>query len=150
MLQHNWPPGLLPKDATPLFLADAGFGRTEFIHWFRQLRFAYVVRLRRDTLVHYRGRTRPLGHFDTIGGVPIILSHVPYRGKKPVTVHIVISRLGDRFWYLGTSFCNSSQAVAWYRTRFWIEEMFRDLKSTLGLRKARLKDEQRFTRLLPG
>jgi hypothetical protein len=141
---------LLPKDATPLFLADAGFGRTEFIRWLQNQGFAFVVRLRSETLVHYRGRTCPLGQFDTIEGWPIILSNVQYRDKKPVTVHIVISRLGDSVWYLGTSFRNAKQTVAWYKKRFWIEEMFRDLKSTLGLRKAHLKDEERLTRLLLG
>jgi hypothetical protein len=112
---------LLPKDATPLFLADAGFGRTEFIRWLQNQGFAFVVRLRSETLVHYRGRTCPLGQFDTIEGWPIILSNVQYRDKKPVTVHIVISRLGDSVWYLGTSFRNAKQTVAWYKKRFWIE-----------------------------
>jgi transposase len=46
--------------------------------------------------------------------------------------------------------CNAKQAVAWYKKRFWIEEMFRDLKNTLGLRKAHLKDENRLNRLLLG
>jgi hypothetical protein len=141
---------LLPKETRPLFLADAGFGRTEFIRWLQQHRFAFVVRLRADTLVHYRGRTVPLAQFDTIEGAPIILSNVQYRQKEPVTVHIVISRLGDSVWYLGTSFRDAKQTVAWYKKRFWIEEMFRDLKSTLGLRKAHLKDEDRLTRLLLG
>ena len=31
---------LLPKDAIPLFLADAGFGRTEFIRWLQKQGFA--------------------------------------------------------------------------------------------------------------
>jgi hypothetical protein len=141
---------LLPQEATPLFLADAGFGRTEFIRWLQQQGFAFVVRLRSETLIFYRGRTRPLGEFDTLEGAPIILSNAQYRDKKPVTVHIVISRLGDSVWYLGTSFRDAKQAVAWYKKRFWIEEMFRDLKSTLGLRQAHLKDEDRLTRLLLG
>jgi hypothetical protein len=141
---------LLPKEATPLFLADAGFGRTEFIRWLQQQGFAYVVRLRADTLVHYRGQTLPLSQFDTLEGAPIILSNAHYRDKKPVTINIVVSRLGDSVWYLGTSFHNAKQAVAWYKKRFWIEEMFRDLKSTLGLRKAHLKDENRLNRLLLG
>jgi hypothetical protein len=141
---------LLPKDTIPLFLADAGFGRTEFIRWLQQHHFAYVIRLRADTLVRYRGHTVPLGEFDTIEGAPILLSNVQYRDKKPVTVNIVVSRLGDKVWYLGTSFCDAKQTVAWYKKRFWIEEMFRDFKSILGLRKARLKDEERLTRLLLG
>jgi hypothetical protein len=141
---------MLPKEATPLFLADAGFGRTEFIRWFQQKGFAFVIRLRADTLVHYRGRTLPLNQFDTFEGAPIILSNVQYREKNPVTVNIVISRLGDSVWYLGTSFRDAKQTVAWYRKRFWIEEMFRDLKSLLGLRRANLNDEDRLARLLLG
>jgi hypothetical protein len=140
--------GLLPHDATPLFLGDADFGRTEFIRWLQQQGFAYVVRLRADTFVHYRGQTVPLGQFDTIEGVPIILSNAQYREKKPITLNIVISRLGDSVWYLGTCFRNAKQPVALYKKRFWIEEMFRDLKSTLGLRKAHLKDKNRLNRLL--
>jgi hypothetical protein len=91
-----------------------------------------------------------LGEFSTIEGAPIILSNVQYRDKKPVTVHIVVSRLGDNVWYLGTSFSDADQTAAWYKKRFWIEEMFRDPKRTLGLRKAHLKDEGRLTRLLLG
>ncbi|MFL7793618.1 MAG: hypothetical protein AB8I69_15860 [Anaerolineae bacterium] len=45
---------------------------------------------------------------------------------------------------------DAEQAVASYKKRFWTEEMFRDLKSTLGLRRAHLKDEERLTRLLLG
>ena len=66
--------GLLPNDVTPLFRAGAGFGCTESIRWLQMQGFAFVVRLRPDTLVHYRGRTVPLGRFDTIEGAPIILS----------------------------------------------------------------------------
>lgn len=109
---------LLPKEATPLFLADAGFGRTEFIRWLEQQGFVFVVRLRSETLVLYRGRTLPLGEFDTLEAAPIILSNAQYRDKKPVTVHIVISRLGDSVWYLGTSFRDAKQVVAWYKKRF--------------------------------
>ena len=140
----------LPGDLTPLFLADRGFGRTEFVRWLQRHGFAFVVRLSPDTIVTYRGRRCRLGEFDTIEGAPILLSNVLYRQKHPVRVHIAISRLGDKVWYLGTSFRDPRQAVAWYKKRFWIEEMFRDFKSLLGLRRARLKDEKRLARLLLG
>lgn len=141
---------LLPTGVKPLFLADAGFGQTEFIRWLQERAFAFIVRLRPETFVHYRGRTMRLGDLDTIEGAPILLSHVRYRKDNPVTLNIVISRLGDSVWYLGTSFRDAEQTVQWYKKRFWIEEMFRDLKSTLGLRKARVKDEDRLARLLLG
>lgn len=141
----------VPAGLTPLFLADRGFGRTEFVRWLQMHGFAYVVRLRSDTLVTYRGRTCPLGEFDTVAGAPIILKNVLYRVKeRPVRTHIVVSRLGDSVWYLGTSFTNPRQAVSWYKKRFWIEEMFRDMKSRLGLRHAAVTHEERLNRLLMG
>jgi hypothetical protein len=145
-----WVASLLPRHVRPLILADQGFGRAEFIRWLKDNGFAFVVRLRAGTLVHYRGKWVPLGTFNTIERAPILLSAVEYRGKKPVVVNIVVSRKGNKVWYLGTSFDDAEQAVAWYQKRFWIEEMFRDFKSRLGLRQADLKDEQRLARLLLG
>jgi hypothetical protein len=141
---------LLPKHILPLFIADAGFGQTEFIRWLQHKGFRYVIRLRPETLIRYRGSVLRLGSLNTIEGAPILLSGVRYRSKNPVVINIVISRLGDSIWYLATSFNDAEQTVAWYTKRFWIEEMFRDLKSTLGLRRAFLKDEMRLTRLLLG
>jgi len=66
-----------------------------------------------------------------------LLSNVLYRSQSPVPLNIVISCRGDSVWFLGTSFSDAEQTVAWYKKRFWIE-MFRDLKSTLGFRQARL------------
>ncbi len=141
---------LLPRPFRPLLLADAGFGQTELIRWLQERGFAYVIRLRPETLVEHRGRKVALGTLDTLEGAPILLSNVAYRGTRPVRLNLVISRLGESVWYLGTSFQDAQQTVNWYKKRFWIEEMFRDLKSTLGLRQAQLKDEERLARLLLG
>jgi len=141
---------LLPQQARPVVLADAGFGQTELIRWLQERGMAYVIRLRAETLVHYRGKSMALGSFDTLEDAPILLSQVDYRDKKPVRLNLVISRKGDKVWYLGTSFSDAEQAVGWYKKRFWIEEMFRDLKSRLGLKRAHLKDEDRLARLLLG
>lgn len=141
----------VPAELKPLFLADRGFGRTEFVRWLQRHGFAYVVRLRTDTWVTYQGRQSRLGEFDTPPGAPLLLRNVLYRTKdKPVRVNIVVSRLGDSIWYLATSFDDPRQAVSWYRKRFWIEEMFRDMKSRLGLRQAALNHEARLNRLLMG
>jgi len=141
---------LLPQSARLVVLADAGFGQTELIRWLQERDIAYVIRLRAETLVHHRGKTMPLGSLDTLEGAPILLSKVDYRDQKPVRLNLVISRKGGKIWYLGTSFTDAEQAVGWYKKRFWIEEMFRDLKSRLGLNQAHLKDEERLARLLLG
>jgi hypothetical protein len=141
---------LLPQSARLVVLADAGFGQTELIRWLQERDIAYVIRLRAETLIRYRGKTMPLGSLDTVEGAPILLSRVDYRDQNPVRLNLVISRKGGKIWYLGTSFSDAEQAVAWYKKRFWIEEMFRDLKSRLGLNQVRLKDEERLARLLLG
>ena len=141
---------LLPQSARLVVLADAGFGQTELIRWLQERNIDYVIRLRTETLVHYRGKTLPLGSLDTLEGAPLLFSQVDYRDQKPVRLNLVISRQGDKVWYLGTSFTDAEQAVGWYKKRFWIEEMFRDLKSRLGLTRAHLKQEERLARLLLG
>jgi Transposase DDE domain len=141
---------LLPRSARLVVLADAGFGQTELIRWLQEHGIDYVIRLRAETLVHYRGKSLPLGSLDTLEGAPILFSQVDYRDEKPVRLNLVVSRKGDKIWYLGTSFTDAEQAVGWYIKRFWIEEMFRDLKSRLGLTHAHLKHEERLARLLLG
>ena len=141
---------LLPQSARLVVLADAGFGQTELIRWLQERGIDYVIRLRTETLVHYRGKTMPLGSLDTLEDAPILFSQVDYRDQNPVRLNLVVSRKGDKIWYLGTSFSDAEQAVDWYKKRFWIEEMFRDLKSRLGLTRAHLKDEERLARLLLG
>lgn len=140
----------VPAELRPLFLADAGLGRTEFIRWLQQYGFAYVVRIRPDTTVAYDGYRGRLGDIQIADGAVLLLSQVAYRDKSPVVTNIVISRMGDKTWYLATSFSNPHQTVNWYKKRFWIEEMFRDLKSTLGLRKAAVRTTRRLERLLLG
>src|SRR5512143_3943893 len=95
---------LLPQSARLVVLADAGFGQTELIRWLQERNIDYVIRLRAETLVHYRGRTLPLGSLDTLEGAPLLFSQVDYRDQKPVRLNLVISRKGDKVWYLGTSF----------------------------------------------
>lgn len=141
---------LLPHSARMVVLADAGFGQTELIRWLQARQIEYVIRLRAETLIHYRGKTMPLGSLNTLEDAPLLLSQVDYRDKMPVRLNLVISRKGDQLWYLGTSLNDAEQAVAWYKKRFWIEEMFRDLKSRLGLSQAQLKHEDRLARLLLG
>lgn len=141
---------LLPQSARLVVLADAGFGQTELIRWLQERDIDYVIRLRAETLVHYRGKTLPVGSLDTLEDAPILFSQVDYRDQNPVRLNLVVSRKGDKIWYLGTSFSDAEQAVDWYKKRFWIEEMFRDLKSRLGLTRAHLKDEERLARLLLG
>lgn len=115
---------LLPQSARLVVLADAGFGQTELIRWLQERGIDYVIRLRAETLVHYRGKTMPVGSLDTLEDAPILFSQVDYRDQNPVRLNLVVSRKGDKTWYLGTSFSDAEQAVNWYKKRFWIEIVF--------------------------
>jgi hypothetical protein len=46
---------LLPQEMRPLFLADAGYIRAGFIRWLQRMGFDFVVCLRPDTMIDYRG-----------------------------------------------------------------------------------------------
>jgi len=80
---------LLPQSARLVVLADAGFGQTELIRWLQERQIEYVIRLRAETLVHYRGKTLPVASLDTLEGAPILLSQVDYRDQKPVRLNLV-------------------------------------------------------------
>ncbi|MEW6650559.1 MAG: transposase, partial [Chloroflexota bacterium] len=69
---------LLLQQAGLVVLADAGFGQTELIRWLQERQINYVVRLRAETLVHYRGKTQPLGNLDTHE-----FGHPPKKVKPP-------------------------------------------------------------------
>lgn len=61
----------LPKEFTPPFLTDAGFGREEFIRWLKHHGLAFVFHLRPDTIVNYCELQCPMGDFDTPEGIPL-------------------------------------------------------------------------------
>jgi hypothetical protein len=61
-------------------------------------------------------------YLDTADGLPTFFAKVQYRATRPVTVNIVVSRKGDKVWYLATSFADAEQTEVTPTdlTLFWL------------------------------
>ncbi|MCR4405256.1 MAG: hypothetical protein NUW06_08315 [Candidatus Acetothermia bacterium] len=56
----------------------------------------------------------------------------------------------DEPWYLATDLDDPQEAIRLYEKRAWIEEMFRDLKTHLGLEESRMATVERLEPLMLG
>lgn len=135
----------------PLFLLDRGYADVELIRYFtEELKAHFVIRVPGNVYVRlpgYSGRlsglTRP-GRWEAIS----------YHRSKPARLNLAVFSSKDRYGkdelaYLVTDL-PASEAQERYRLRMRIEEDFRDLKTTLGLKHLRPRKDarQRVGRLL--
>jgi hypothetical protein len=135
----------------PVFILDRGYADVELIRYFNEeLKAHFVIRVPNNVYVSlpsYAGRLAKLGRTGQ-------WEAVSYHRTKPVRLNLTVFWGKDRFGneelvYLVTDL-PSNEAQERYRLRMRIEEDFRDLKTTLGLKRLRpRKDvEQRVAHLL--
>ncbi len=168
---------LLPRNCTPVILADAGF-RAPFMKLVKSMGWDYVVRLRGPARIRHKygrgwthlsflfGQTgsRPKdfgrveigrrGRFVTrLVGIRRPIHHRKYHSRQ---LHSVASwrerRAAYQPWILATSLpLESTRVVALYARRMQIEETFRDTKNSrfgMSLAHARPRFEKRADVLL--
>ena len=123
-----------------VIIADRGFKRASLLKHLRELGMDYVIRVcgnvwvstSRNAKEHYSGI---LGDVKLKAGIRRYFRNVTYHKTERITIHLVLGRLkaerGKKMepWYIATSLHDLDKAYELYRQRFWIEEMFRDLKS---------------------
>ena len=129
----------------PVFILDRGYADVELIRYFtEELRAHFVIRAPNNVYVRlpgYAGRLAKLGRTGQ-------WEAVSYHGKKPARLNLAVFWGKDRYGkeelvYLVTDL-PASEAQERYRLRMRIEEDFRDLKTTLGLKHLRpRKDVER-------
>ena len=129
----------------PVFILDRGYADVELIRYFtEELRAHFVIRAPNNVYVRlpgYAGRLAKLGRTGQ-------WEAVSYHGKKPARLNLAVFWGKDRYGkeelvYLVTDL-PASEAQDRYRLRMRIEEDFRDLKTTLGLKHLRpRKDVER-------
>jgi len=135
----------------PVFILDRGYADIKLIRYFTaDLKAHFVIRAPNNVCVRlpgYAGRLSKLGRTGQ-------WEAVSYHGKQPAQLNLAVfwgkDHYGkDELVYLVTDL-PADEAQERYRLRIRIEEDFRDLKSTLGLRRLRpRKDvEQRVGHLL--
>lgn len=135
----------------PVFILDRGYADVGLIRYFNEeLKAHFVIRVPNNVYVSlpgYAGRLAKLGRTGQ-------WEAVSYHRTKPVRLNLAVFWGKDRFGkeelvYLATDL-PANEAQERYRLRMRIEEDFRDLKTTLGLKRLRpRKDvEQRVGHLL--
>ena len=123
-----------------VIIADRGFRRVSLLKHLRELGLDYVIRVcgnvwastNKNAREHYSGI---LGDVKLKAGTRRYFRNATYHKTQRITTHLVLGRLkaekGKKIepWYIATSLNDLDKAYEFYRKRFWIEEMFRDLKS---------------------
>jgi len=149
--------GSLPWGCKPLFVLDRGYARAALLRVLREHGIPYLIRGRRNTLVHLGQQRLTLGRLSYRQGQALRYSQVRYHATKRESVDLVIFHdpAFKEPWYLLVPPDSAAQlptdaVVALYRQRMHIELTFRDWKTHLGIRGLHLEVEiaPRLSRLL--
>ena len=137
---------------TPIFLLDRGYADVKLMRFLKQLPADYVIRVGKQVWVQLPGYNGRLGGLNQAGDWRNVLYQ--QRVQEPVNLHTCWGKDksgNPEMIYLIT---NRDPDVGQfsYQLRMWIEEGFRDVKSTFGLNDVRLKVniEERLGRLVFG
>lgn len=128
----------LPQNRRWVIVADRGFGNQRNIGLCEKIGFDYVLRFKGDIRITARGSAHHLKNRK--------IKHLPQakwrRGVlfKGLTVNLLSLTEGtDDPWYLITNLKNPNTVQKLYEQRFWIEEMFRDLKTHQEMKKTLIR-----------
>lgn len=128
----------LPWDRKWVIVADRGFGNKRNIRLCQRLGFDYILRFKGGIRVSAGGNGNHLKNRK-------IKNLSPDRWRKKVlfkglNVNLLSLTEGtDDPWYLVTDLKNPNTVKRLYEQRFWIEEMFRDMKTHKDLKKTLIR-----------
>ncbi|UFP93145.1 IS4 family transposase [Gloeobacter morelensis] len=140
-------------------LGDREFGSVDFARWLQAENVAYCLRLKQSEWLRYSEEApwRCLANIHLEPGQTLWYKGVTLVKKKRFGPVNIVGKLGfqpgsrkpyHEPWWLLTNLATPQEAIAWYRCRWGIEEMFRDCKSGgYNLEKLRV-EPRRFKRLL--
>jgi len=137
-----------------IIVADRGFGRTELFARLDKLGMGYIVRVKDAVWVESKSWQGVIANYPLKLGQIIQWEGVNYQKKRKYKLNLVmkndIVRNSASAWYLASNV--PAQAVYLlerYESRMWIEEMFRDLKSSnFKFNHIQLSSPERRSRLM--
>lgn len=140
-------------------LCDRGFRRVSWIDLLQRLALGFVIRLKADVSVTYRGTMTTLERLAATlpRGKVVDLGIVPLRSDAAVNVRVVFywAKKAREPWWVATSETGrASRAIQLYDRRMTVEEQFRDTKGKrfgVKLQWTQFRDPEalaRFTMLL--
>jgi hypothetical protein len=144
--------GLLPPEANVLVLGDAEFGRVGILKQLDQWHWKYVLR-QKGVFMARKNETNPWQHLSSLlhrVGQSLWLDDWQLTQKVAYPVNLLAFwEMGEKEpWLLATNLPTLCEALAAYRRRMWIEEMFGDLKDHgFDLESTHLRDFRKLSRL---
>ena len=150
---------LLPAEAAVLVVGDSEFGAVEVLRQLESWHWHYVLRQKSNHLVNTAagtalgtaaGQWQPLGSLLSQAGQSRWLKQVLLTQCHAQQTNLLLHwQAGDKEpWLLATNLPEARTAVAAYRRRMWIEEMFGDFKKHgFDLESTQLRHFIRLSRL---
>lgn len=124
----------LPQGRRWIIVADRGFGNKRNIELCQKIGFDFLFRVKGGLRIMVRGLGKK--------GKDRIIKHLPKSKWRKntlfngLTVNLLSLTEGtDDPWYLCTNLKNPNTTQRLYEQRFWIEEMFRDMKTHQVIKK---------------
>lgn len=147
-----------------VIVADRGFRRASLLKYLRGLGLHYIIRVSGNVWIstHENARRKHSGILGDIrlkAGQRIGIRNAAYQKTLRVPTNLILGKLeAERVkklkarrgkkkklepWYIATDLNDLNMAYSLYEKRFWIEEMFRDLKSRFHWCSYKVKTEER-------
>ena len=149
---------MIPRELKVILLGDRGFGRTALAAFCREQGFSYLIRIKPNVKVKFKGFDGKLLDYPVKKGIAKVLKDVAYRSDGAVTQNIVVHwkrnlpKKRDECWFMMTDLKGTAQMLCQlYGRRMTIEQLFRDNKSKRNgwsLRDTQITKPQRLDRLL--
>ena len=139
-----------------VILADRGFAKSELFDEIQATGAHWGIRLPRDRQIRVGGAWIELRALGVEPRETRFLRGVEAPKEDPRKLNVAIRRLApgeaqdpdDDTWYVATDMEDVADVLGWYARRFWIEEMFRDLKDRLNMDRHKLQTEESVNKMM--
>lgn len=143
---------IIPEEKRIVLIADRGFGRAKFFKFLLKLNVLFAIRVRADVKIKtLKGRTILLRKLRLKPNQIKWFLKVSYRedGFVPkINLAATIAEGSDDSWLIVTNLRLAQTAIQRYKSRFQIEEWFKDLKHELGIDNLQTKNLDRVRRIV--
>lgn len=147
---------IIPKEKRIILIADRGFGRAKFFKFLLKINILFAIRVRADVKINVntgsgKGKTILLRKLRLKHNQVKWFEGVSYREDSLIPkINLAATKaLGsDDSWLIVTNLRCSQTAIQRYRSRFQIEEWFKDLKHELGIANLQTRDLGRTRRII--
>jgi len=145
---------MVPRSIPVIIVADRGFGRVELFVRLNKLGLGYIIRVKDAVWVGSENWQGVLADYPIKLGQIIQWENIEYQKSRKHRLNLVmrndVIRNQASAWYLATNVPReAAYLLKRYESRMWIEEMFRDLKSSnFKLDSLKLKTPARKSRLM--